>query len=629
MYYPDEIVEEVRSRSDIMDIVSSRVTLKRVGRDYAGLCPFHNEKTPSFTVSPSKQMYYCFGCGAGGNAISFLMEYENYSFAEALQFLAQKVGVRLPEREATGEEKRSANLREKLLEIHKAAAEHYYRQLRGPGGAQGLDYLLRRALTPETLKRFGLGYAGKGNDELYRHLKQSGYGDDLLKESGLVTIEERGAHDKFYNRVMFPIMDSRNRVIAFGGRVMGDGLPKYLNSPETKIFDKSKNLYGINYARTSRAGARAGAGTVAGAGALAGAGSGSGPVAGALAGARSGSGPWILCEGYMDVIALHQAGFAGAVASLGTSFTPGQAQLIKRYTTEVVLTYDSDAAGVRAALRAIPILKDAGISAKVIDLRPHKDPDEFIKAMGAEAFAQRLQSARNSFLYEVDCLKSGVDLADPEAKTRFHQEIAGMLAGFSDPLERDNYTQAVAREQFIPYEQLAQLVNRTGMRMLSSPQRARRYADVAQDGGYKRAKKAKEDGIKQSQKLLLTWLIERPDWFAKVKGMLLPEEFSEELYRQVAQMVYDGYAAGEPKPAEILNHFLDNNDVYNEVASLFQTGFSQEADEADRRRAFEETVLKVKRNSLEEAGKNAADLVALQEIIVKQEALKSLHIEFD
>ena len=364
MYYSDEIIEEVRSRNDIVDVISGYVKLQKKGSSWFGLCPFHNEKSPSFSVSRTKQMFYCFGCGKGGNVFTFIMEYENFTFIEAVRYLAERAGMTLPEAEETPEQKKAAGLKTKLLEINKIAAKYFYYLLTTDHGAQAMDYLTNtRRLLPETIVRFGLGYSDKFSDDLYRYLKNKGYSDTLLKESGLVTLDERrGGADKFWNRVMFPIMDANNRVVGFGGRVMGDGAPKYLNSPETKVFDKSRNLYGLNFARTSR------------------------------------RPNFIICEGYLDVISMHQAGFTNAVASLGTAFTSPHASLIKRYTDEVILAYDSDGAGVRAALRAIPILKEAGLKIRVLHLTPYKDPDEFIKNMGIEAFEKRIEDAENSFI---------------------------------------------------------------------------------------------------------------------------------------------------------------------------------------------------------------------------------------
>ena len=454
MYYPEEVIEEVRMRSDIVDVISGYVKLQKKGANYFGLCPFHHEKSPSFSVAPQKQMYHCFGCGVSGNVITFVMEYENYSFREAVEMLAGRCGVKLPKMEYSKEAKAQADLKAALLEINKQAANYFYYQLKQPQGRAGYDYLQRRQLTDETIRRFGLGYSNKTSDDLYRYLRGKGYDDTILKETGLVTIEERGSRDKFWNRVMFPIMDVNNRVIGFGGRVMGDGEPKYLNSPETKLFDKSRNLYGLNYARTSR------------------------------------QKFILLCEGYMDVISMHQAGFTNAVASLGTAMTEQHAALLKRYTEQVILTYDSDNAGVKAALRAIPILKNAGISAKVLNMRPYKDPDEFMKNLGPEEFKKRIENARNSFLFEIDVLKEGCDMQDPEQKTDFYNKAARKLLDFPEALERDNYIQAVSREFFINYENLKTLVNQLGNRLGMGAGRTRRGRERREPSG----RACKEEG---------------------------------------------------------------------------------------------------------------------------------------
>ncbi len=589
MFYPEEIVEEVRSRNNILDVISGYVKMQKRGSSYFGLCPFHNEKSPSFSVSPDKQMYYCFGCGAGGNVITFVMEYENYSFKEALEYLADRVGMELPKGEESKEARAQAELRVSLLEINKLAANYFYYQLKQPQGRQGYEYLTGRKLTDDTIRRFGLGFANKTSDDLYRYLKSKGYPDQLLAQTGLVTIEERGSHDKFWNRVMFPIMDVNNRVIGFGGRVMGDGTPKYLNSPETRLFDKSRNLYGLNYARTSR------------------------------------EKYMMVCEGYMDVIALHQAGFTNGVASLGTAFTSQHGVILKRYTDQVILTYDSDSAGVKAALRAIPILKEAGISCKVLNMKPYKDPDEFIKNMGAQAFRERIEKARNSFLFEIDVLKQDFDFEDPEQKTGFYNRVAQKLLSFSDALERDTYTQAVSREYYINYQDLKQLVNRMGLRVSPETERAEggegRTPFVARE-----RKREKEDGVKRSQRLLLTWLIEDPALFDKIEGIISPEDFKEELYHQVAQMVFDGHRAGDLNPAGILNRFINDEAQYKEVAGLFNASLRESLNQEEQKKAFAETVKKVKKNSLDEASRAASDIEQLQKIIQAQKELKDLNI---
>ncbi len=633
MRYPEEVVEEVRMRSDIVDVVSGYVKLQKKGSNYFGLCPFHSEKSPSFSVSPSKQMYYCFGCGAGGNAITFVMEYENYTFGEALKLLADRAGITLPAPEYSREAREQEEQKRVLLEINKLAANYFYYQLKQPQGKIGYDYLKKRQLSDDTIRHFGLGFANKTSDDLYRFLKSKGYEDSILKETGLVTVEERGGRDKFWNRVMFPIMDVNNRVIGFGGRVLGDGTPKYLNSPETKLFDKSRNLFGLNYARSSR------------------------------------ESHILICEGYMDVIAMHQAGFTNAVASLGTAFTAQQALLLKRYTKQAILTYDSDGAGIKAALRAIPILKDGEISVKVLDMQPYKDPDEFMKNLGPEAFKERIAQAKNSFLYEIAVLRKQYDMEDPEQKTEFYQETAKKLLEFPETLERDNYIQAVSREQFIPYEDLKRLVNQLGSRIPpgSSMQKSAGYGGYARGegssgyagsggkGGYARGegssgyagegkggyavengwrgkggqKKDKDEGSRKSQRLLLTWLIEYPKLFEKIKDVVSPADFVEPLYRQVAEMVFAGQSQGNVNPAAILNHFIDDEEQYRQVAALFHASVKGELTSQEQKKAFLETVIKVKKNSLDQASRQARDMDELQRIIKEQAALRSLNISLD
>ena len=588
-FYSEELIEEVRSRNDIVDVISGYVRLQKKGSTYFGLCPFHNEKTPSFSVSPGKQMYYCFGCGAGGNVLTFMMQYENFTFQEAMQSLADRAGIQLPKQEMSAAQRQKADRRSKLLEINKTAAKYFYMLLRSPQGRHALDYFTRRELKPETMQHFGLGYSGKYSDDLYRYLKKQGYSDDLLKDSGLITIDEkRGGYDKFWNRAMFPIMDVNNRVIGFGGRVMGDGEPKYLNSPETMIFDKSRNLYGLNFARVSRR-------------------------------------PHILlCEGYMDVIALHQAGFDNAVASLGTSFTSGHANLLKRYTKEVYLTFDSDGAGVKAALRAIPILKEAGLTAKVIDMRPHKDPDEFIKALGAEEYQKRIDNAENSFLFEIRMLERDFDLSDPESKTEFFRQVSRRILEFPEALERENYIEAIAGRYQIGFEQLRGMVNSEGLRGSGAVSRRQPLKTGS------REKTKKEDGMKKSQKLLLTWLIEDESLFDKIGMYISPEDFTEEIYRRTAEILFEQHAAGELNPARIVSMFTDE-EQQREIASLFHARIRAVESGKDREKALNETVRRVKQHSIEYRTKHLdpTDTAGLQRLIEDRKSIAKLHISID
>jgi len=582
MYYPDELIEEVRSRSDIVDIISGYVRLQKKGSSHFGLCPFHNEKSPSFSVSGPKQMYYCFGCGAGGNVFTFLMNYENATFPEAVKILADRAGVNLPEIEYSEEVKKQESKKTVLLELNKEAAKYFYYQLRAPQGKVGHDYMTKRQLSEETMKKFGIGYANKFSDDLVKYLKQKGYSDELIVQAGLaMSDEKRGTHDKFWNRVMFPIQDINHRVIAFGGRVMGEGEPKYLNSPETMIFDKSRNLYGLNFARSAR------------------------------------KDNIILCEGYMDVISMHQAGFTQAVASLGTAFTSGQANLLRRFTENVILSYDSDGAGTKAALRAIGILKEAGLTGKVLNLEPYKDPDEFIKNMGAEAFEERVKNAENSFFFEIRMLQKNYDVNDPEEKTKFHREIAKKLCGFSEEVERENYIEAIASKYHIGFESLRSMVNK--------------YA--AQTGfvqAYERPKSgiqkknSPQDAVKRSQRLLLTWIVDEPYVYQKIKKYISPADFTEELYGKVAEVLFEGLEKGVCEPASIISLFQDEEEQ-REVASLFNTKLEKVESRQDREKAFHDVVVAVKTNSYETASMAlASDVNSLKQVVEGKKALEEL-----
>lgn len=597
MRYSDDVIEEVRTKNDIVDVVSQYVKLTRKGSSYFGLCPFHNEKTPSFSVTPAKQMYYCFGCGAGGNVFNFIMEYENYTFWEALSHLAQRAGVELPKIEYSREAKEKAERKALLLEINKKAAQYFYYQLRREGGKAAYQYLTGRGLSEETIKKFGLGYSDKYSDDLYKYMKAKGYSDELLRESGLFNADERrGMYDKFWNRVIFPIMDVNNRVIGFGGRVMGDGKPKYLNSPETKIFDKSRNLYGLNVARTTR------------------------------------KNYLILCEGYMDVISMHQAGFTNAVASLGTALTSGHASLLKRYTEEVLLLYDSDEAGIRAALRAIPILREAGVNAKVVSLKPYKDPDEFIKNMGAEAFEERLLNASDSFLFRVHTGEAEADMETPQGQNRFFEECARMLLELSDELERNLYIEAIVkdyRRYGISSEDLRKRVNTLAMKGTRAEQRV-------QPKSTGHDTKKRESAGDKAQKLMLTWLVTYPGIFEEAEKYLSPSDFVVPLYRQVAEMLFAQRKEGEVNPARLLNVFTDSEEQ-REVASLFNATIHLETPE-EQNRAFLDALLRIKEESLAEKNKNwdPTDMQALQELIQAKKELEDLgrnghklHISFE
>lgn len=597
MRYPEEVIEEIRQKNDIVDVISGYVSLKRKGNSYFGLCPFHNEKTGSFSVSGYKQMYYCFGCGAGGNVFTFIMNYENYTFGEAIKMLADKAGVTLPEIEDSKENREKETKRQKLLEINKEAAKYFFYQLRLPQGEIGMQYFKKRELSDETMKQFGLGFSNKTSNDLVLYLKNKGYSDELIKEAGVAVFHEKyGMGDKFWNRVMFPIQDINHRVIGFGGRVLGDGEPKYLNSPETQIFDKSRNLYGLNFARTSR------------------------------------KNNIILCEGYMDVISMHQAGFNQAVASLGTAFTSGQANLLKRYTENVILSYDSDNAGVKAALRAIGILREAGLNGKVLNLQPYKDPDEFIKNLGKEEFQKRIDQAENCFMFEIRMLQKGYDLGDPAGKTKFHTEIAKKLCVFSEELERENYIEAIARTYQIDKDSLRKMV----VGYAAKQGMTREYIKPQ-----KTTQQPKQEKGEKVQRLLLTWIVDYPNLYEKIKQYISPQDFTTEIYQNVAKLLFENIEKGEVNPAGIISKFMEE-DEQRMVAEIFNTKLDflkdpQEDDEKssreEREKAFHDILMHVKRNAYEnDVLKSGSDLSAMQRMLTGKKILQELektHISID
>lgn len=582
MRYSDDIIEEVRTSNDIVDVISGYVKLQRKGSSYFGLCPFHNEKSPSFSVSPGKQMYYCFGCGAGGNVFTFLMEYENFTFPEAIKALADRAGIRLPEPDYSREAKEAADRKALLLQIQKEAAKYFYYQLRTAKGERALAYLKGRGLTDETIRRFGLGYSDKFSDDLYRYLKQKNYSDELLRESGLFHADEKhGMYDKFWNRVIFPIMDVNNRVVGFGGRVMGDGKPKYLNSPETKIFDKSRNLYGLNIARTSR------------------------------------KKNLIICEGYMDVISMHQAGFNNAVASLGTALTAQQASLMKRYTDEVLVIYDSDEAGTKAALRAIPILNAGGLTTRVVNLKPHKDPDEFIQTEGKELFQERLDQAENSFLFEIRTMERLYDMQDPEGRTKFLHAAASKLVEIEDDVARGNYLNTVASKYGVEVQALKKLVANlalkgAGIREVYKPK-----------SGMNRTRE-RQSGVEKAQELMLTWITSYPELLSRVSEYISPEDFTTPLYRQVADLIFAQYRDGEVNPAKMLNHFTDSEEQ-RAVASLLHARIPLETEE-EKHAALWDVICNMKESSIaaRTAALQPADMQGLMALMQEKKKLEEM-----
>lgn len=583
MIYSDDFIERVRAGNNIEDVISGYVRLQRKGTSYMGLCPFHNEKTPSFSVHPGRQTYHCFGCGASGDVFNFLMEYEKLSFKEAVRLLAVRAGIEIPTEDVSEEKKKEISEKSRLFDIQKEAAKFYLFKLRTPEGKIAAEYLKNRGLSDETIKSFGLGYSGRDGSGLYQYLKDKGYSDALLKESGLFTWDEKRntMSEKFWNRVMFPIMDINRKVIGFGGRVFGDAKPKYLNSPETKLFDKSRNLYGLYAARAAR------------------------------------QKNIIICEGYMDVISLHQAGFTNAVASLGTALTSQQAALLHRYTKEVLLMYDSDEAGIKAALRGIPLLRNAGLSSKVVNLKPYKDPDELLKAKGHDELAKRIEKAENGFMFELRILYDGYDMRDPQNASDFYHKAAEKLMTFADEIERNSYIEVVSRTYNIQPDVLKRQIAKLAMKGTIPEEKL-----MVSDKPYKKREKAHQGD--KAEKTLLSWLCKKPELRSEAANEITASDFGNEMNRTIAEQLFKMYDAKIYNPVSILNRFEESSEK-SEAAAIIEGAMLPEREE-DIYKAVREAVFIVKEAALKRKAEkiNPTDMAALQELMQDKKKLEEL-----
>ncbi len=589
MLYPEELIEEIRLQNDVIEVIGQYVRLNKKGNSHFGLCPFHNEKTPSFSVVADKQIYHCFGCGASGNVITFVMEYENYSFVEAVKSLAQRVNISLPEPEISEEMRRAMQYRQQMLDANKEAARYFYYQLNAEIGEKALAYFEHRGIEQETRKKFGLGFSPFFRDDLCKHLRSKGFSDKVMFDAGLTSEDKNKPgewYDRFFNRVMFPILDVHNRVIGFGGRVLGEGMPKYLNSPETKLFDKSKNLYGLNVARTSR---------------------------------RNNI---ILVEGYMDVISLHQAGFENAVASLGTAFTQGQSNLLKRYTNEVVIAYDSDSAGKNATLKAIPILEAVGLSVRVLKMKDYKDPDDYIKGEGAEAFEKLISSSIPSFMFEIEQLETHYNLEDPDHKTRFYQGIAKKLLEFDNQIKRESYMDAMVDRYKINPKALQAEMEKIGKDVGVF---AHKRDEVVEQKVKNRQSK---DAIVVAQKNIMTIIVSHKDIFEAVKDYIQPSEFVDALYSKVAQIVFELYEENLIiNPGMIINKFIEL-DEQNKVAQIFNNDIKVD-NQIQFEKIINESIQILKNAYIDKMSKEITEVSQLQNLIKIKRSLQDLYISLN
>ena len=525
MSFSESFLTELTERNDIVDVVSGYVRLgKKSGSNLFGLCPFHSEKTPSFSVSPDKQIYHCFGCGKGGGVINFIMEIENLSFPEAVEFLAKRAGMQMPQEENDRESKK----RSRMLSLNRDAARFFYEQLSSPPGEAARAYMAKRRIGGATAKNFGIGFAPDSWDSLEEAMREKGYSDFEMFDAGLVRKGKNGGfYDTFRNRLMFPVIDVRGNVIGFSGRILGDGEPKYMNSPETLVFNKSRNLFALNLAKKSK------------------------------------SGYIILSEGNIDVVSLHQAGFDSAVASLGTSLTAEQARLISRYTNQVIIAYDNDGAGIKAAQRAIGILEKLDLKVKVLRLSGAKDPDEFIKLKGADAFRNLLEASENQIDYRLRSVTDKYDLSVDEQKVEFLKEASDLVARLPGSVERQVYAMRVAAMVGISAEVVTKEVERRRKKLVTQASRseARQQSRPGQQlQPENKALRYDDPGSAAAEEGLIRLLYLEPS-LAQNAALPQPEEFSSQALAHIYSVLREKILQGAAVSAATLGGALDQQEM--------------------------------------------------------------------
>lgn len=591
MLYAQELIEEIRLQNDIVDVVSEYVSLRQKGNSYFGLCPFHNEKTPSFSVSIEKQFYYCFGCGAAGNVYSFVMQMENYDFVEAVKKLADRVHITLPEPEYSAKAKEQEQQKQTLFEIHKQTGRFYYDKLHEQVGIQALNYLNQRQIIPAVQKKFGIGYAPAGHQILLDYLKGKGFQISDMVKSGLIMENKTGDgyHDRFYNRLMFPIFDVAGRVIGFGGRIIAKGEPKYLNSPETILFNKSKTLYGLNFAKSAK------------------------------------KREFILVEGYMDMITVYQAGFHNVVAALGTAFNIEHARSLKKFADDVILLYDSDEAGTNAALRAIPILVNNGFRVKVLQVPDGKDPDAYIKKYGVQEFRKLLINAVSYISFQISCIQKKYNLQNTEQKILFTTEAADALSKLSNDIERDVYTKEVAKltgvEEEAIYSEIQKLKEKEALKNTNQFNKKVSYS-------YKNDSKSinlKSKGILEAQRDILYICATDKAMCLKIKAVLASEEYTEEVYCNLSKLIYQFSEKEEPLfPAELISYF-ESVEEQKMVTEVFAVRLIYENDR-DLEKALNEELKLIKRAKMDALAATATNIGEIQKLLELKRKLEGLYI---
>ena len=590
MRYPREIIDEVRLQNDIVEVISQYVPLKQKGNSYFGLCPFHNEKTASFSVNSEKQFYYCFGCGAAGNVFSFLMEMENMDFPEAMKKLAERAHITLPEPEKSAQVIAAEQTKQRLFDIHKTAGRYFYDCLQEEQGKAARDYLVKRQMDPRMARKFGIGYSPDSYDALFKHLKEKGFTVSDILKSGLVLENKdgKGYHDRFRGRLMFPIFDVQGRVVGFGGRILAKGEPKYLNSPETILFSKSRNLYGLNFAKAAK------------------------------------KRELILVEGYMDMLSIYQAGFHNVVASLGTAFNQEHARTLKRFADDVILLYDSDEAGTNAALRAIPVLVKNGFRVKVTQVPDGKDPDEFIKAKGAAEFSKLLINAVHYISFEIACIQRKYNLKNPEHRVRFATEAAETLAKLDSEIERNVYLGEVSRVTGVEEEAIRSEIRKL---MRKEEEAFEKEAERRQQNlkNYTAEGRKAEKGLIEAQRSLLYYASWQQDVYDILRRHLEEDDFTEDVFRRAFRHIGELWrSSGHVFPADLVSRFEETKE--QKIATeIFAVQLPVE-NRADMEKAINEEIRLLKRAKIDHMTATATTVEEIQKLVEAKRKLDSLYI---
>ena len=535
--YSDELIDEIKTNNDIVDIISQYVILKRSGRNFFGLCPFHKEKTPSFSVSPDKQIFHCFGCGAGGNVIHFISKIENLDFKDSLEFLAERANIKLPTLDSA-EDNKKFELKQKIYEINKLAAEFYHQNLYKPTAKLAQEYVKKRKLDNKALKTFCIGFA-EGNNSLFNHLKSKGYTENEILASDLVNKVGNYYVDRFKNRLIFPIQDVKNRFIAFGGRVLDNSLPKYINSPENLVYSKARNLYGLNVAKNAK------------------------------------KDKLIIVEGYMDVVSLHQRGIENVVASCGTALTEAQGRLLRKYSEKVIISYDSDGAGQAATLRGLEILNNLGCDIRILQMEGAKDPDEYVIKYGNGRFNLLVENAISLVEFKVKVLKKGLNLENINDKIKFLNEIAKLVGTVENKIEQEIYIDKISSDYNISKEAIYAEINKINYSNNSGKKILEKQ--------YKRPTAAKKENIpesliKRENMIILLLLNGKIEVYKQIKNIILPEDFKKDENKKILQKLYAEFEKGNSNIDNVLELFNDDEEAISILTELMADDYELKND---------------------------------------------------